>query len=293
MSCSYERIENGTHYLSRLNKCGCFEKDGDCYILKCAIQQYGKKEYFLENNEGEMSITDNANKKRHFVLEDEAVSLVSRAVALFEKEVAELREESIRTETPKFEGGMFTQPPALICFRRKNNFSYDFLVEYPEDAHLILYPDLSPADDDIDDMEFNSLFFRFKSPDGNPHKHPFLLAAAACGDKLTESHFKLVLGIEDENDVRRISRHRPVLPRLSADFNRDYYVSYDTVDFGLLRFSSYRILHVLYYSMNGKTHNVFILNPYSKQGKDAAPADAEPISFEVFLGLFDAPREDL
>ena len=41
--------------------------------------------------------------------------------------------------------------------------------------------------------------------------------------------------------------------------------------------------------MNGSTHEAYSLNPHTKSGVDAAPDEAETISFEEYLELFKQP----
>ena len=38
--------------------------------------------------------------------------------------------------------------------------------------------------------------------------------------------------------------------------------------------------------MKGSTHEAYSLNPHTRSGVDAAPVDAETISFEEYLELF-------
>ena len=70
-----------------------------------------------------------------------------------------------------------------------------------------------------------------------------------------------------------------------------YVVDAGTIQSAILEQSGYRIIHRPFFSMWNATHSKWELNPYTKTGVDAAPKDAETISFQEYLELFKDDHE--
>ena len=70
-----------------------------------------------------------------------------------------------------------------------------------------------------------------------------------------------------------------------------YVVDAGTVQSAILERSGYHISHRPYFSMWNATRSKWELNPYTKTGVDAAPKDAETISFQEYLELFEDDHE--
>ena len=77
-----------------------------------------------------------------------------------------------------------------------------------------------------------------------------------------------------------------MLPALPEAHDKRYCVRTDTIDFALLHRSGYQLLHRPYFAMKDSMHEAYTLNPHTKSGVDAAPYEAETISFEEYLELF-------
>jgi hypothetical protein len=77
-----------------------------------------------------------------------------------------------------------------------------------------------------------------------------------------------------------------ILPSLPEEYNKDYVIE-GGVDYTLLKHSGYSMWHRPYFAMPGSTHKRITLNPHTKYGLDAGKVDAEAISFQEFLKLFD------
>lgn len=69
--------------------------------------------------------------------------------------------------------------------------------------------------------------------------------------------------------------------------NKTYAVDADTIQNSILDRSGYHISHRPFFSMWNSTHSKWELNPHTKVAVDAAPKDAETISFQEYLKLFE------
>ena len=100
---------------------------------------------------------------------------------------------------------------------------------------------------------------------------------------------KLHFGIADDGECEYLSKLLGcrVLPALSEEYDKDYYVGTGGLDFTLLYRSGYRMLHRPNFGMMGSTREGYTLNPHRKTGVDAVPAGAGAISFGEYLKLFD------
>ena len=128
------------------------------------------------------------------------------------------------------------------------------------------------------------------TPEG-VEKNPLYLSAGASGDVLMQKQLKIVYRVASPEDCAWLSEKtgKPVLPSLPEAYDRKYYVRTDSIDFDTLHRSGYQLLHRPYFAMNGSTHEAYSLNPHTKSGVDAAPDEAETISFEEYLELFKQP----
>ena len=64
-----------------------------------------------------------------------------------------------------------------------------------------------------------------------------------------------------------------------------------SIQSAILNRSGYRISHRPFFSMRYATRSKWELNPHAKTGVDAAPNDAETISFQEYLKLFEDDHE--
>ena len=122
--------------------------------------------------------------------------------------------------------------------------------------------------------------------------NPIYLSALKENDRIMQCELKLYYRIADENDCRYLSEVRGVriLPSLPERYDKNYVISKESTtyeDYILLVNSGYRIAHRPCQAMRGSTYNNSTLNPHTKYGVDAAEQEAEAISFDEFLALFD------
>lgn len=78
-----------------------------------------------------------------------------------------------------------------------------------------------------------------------------------------------------------------ILPKLPKEYDKNYVVQADTVDWPLLKNSGYTVMHRPYFAMPGSTHDNWMLNPHTRSGVDAAKKDEPAISFDEFLAMFE------
>lgn len=77
-----------------------------------------------------------------------------------------------------------------------------------------------------------------------------------------------------------------ILPDLSEEYDKNYFVLANTVKIKVLKNSDYTISHRPYFAMKDSTHDVFTINPYKKSCVDAAPNNESTITFKEFLEIF-------
>ena len=87
-------------------------------------------------------------------------------------------------------------------------------------------------------------------------------------------------------EIKKRRAKLKVLPTLPEEYDMAFYVDSKTINLHLLEKSKYKLLHRPYFAMKGSTHSAYTLNPHTKIGVDAAPANCEFISFKEFLKIF-------
>ena len=120
-------------------------------------------------------------------------------------------------------------------------------------------------------------------------RNPMYAAALAQGDELLAQLLRIEFRAADPQDEAELSGlfGWRFLPELPAQFDRDYNIKRDTIDFDMLYRSGYRWWHLPNICMMGHTRKNYTLNPNRKRGVDAAPEPAPAISFQKYLKLFD------
>lgn len=82
------------------------------------------------------------------------------------------------------------------------------------------------------------------------------------------------------------NKFKTILPSLTEEYNKNYYVKASTIKTRILRKSGYAIIHRPYFAMKDSTHDVVTINPYKKECIDAAPINESVITFKDFLKIF-------
>lgn len=129
------------------------------------------------------------------------------------------------------------------------------------------------------------------------YSNPIYKAAEDLGDELLMHQIKLYYRIASREECEWLSDRlgARILPSLPESFDKDYIVEIDDQYIRLLKQSGYSVMHTPYFSMRGKTHSKWSLNPHKKNGIDAARVDSDAISFAAFLDMFriDIPRRHI
>lgn len=282
-------------YVEKIKSCSCTEKRGNEYLLWCRIHQRGNNFYLYEPGTGCFR-TDWTGKK-HLYLSEAAQQTVDRTVREFDEETS----EEVLNYYVKVE---MCEGKVVLWYRRLSRRYFSAVLTYPDDEGVLrkeYFPatDLDPLICELSyrpSSSWRKLFPEGTCPieelyHGTPEgveKNPLYLAAGAVGDVLMQKQLKIVYRVASPEDCAWLAEKsgKPVLPALPEAYDRKYYVRTDSIDFDLLHRSGYQILHRPYFGMRGSTHEAYSLNPHTKSGVDAAPDEAETISFEEYLELF-------
>ena len=152
----------------------------------------------------------------------------------------------------------------------------------------------------VNDLQNKTVYYAVREISEVLHEeHEFLMketnlfkvvykASVKHGDAVFTALLKHGYRRSDKEDVKLIQTltGKRVLPPLGEAFDEYYVVDVGDGDMDILKVSGYRIWHIPQWSMQGKTRDKITLNPYRREGDDAAANEAESISFEQFLGLF-------
>ena len=116
-----------------------------------------------------------------------------------------------------------------------------------------------------------------------------LKAAKKSGDEVFVVFLKHGFRKSNAKDVKIIEDvlGKKVLPALPKKYDRYYIVDANSADIDLLKRSGYKIWKRPDYSMEGYSHDMLELDPYTRDGQDAAKCDSKVITFEQYLKLFD------
>ena len=143
---------------------------------------------------------------------------------------------------------------------------YDVLLRY-------IYPDGECVEKIIYDRKFTDVLDTMKSQIVPAYVKTSIIDEEICKEVNSYLHF----------DIRK-------LIDVSKEFDHDYivYVGHpmDERFCSLINWSGHSVSHKPYFSMEGYAHEMWVINPYQKVGHDSALRNAESISVEEFLTLF-------
>lgn len=282
-------------YIEKIKSCSCTEKRGDDYLLCCRIHQRGDKYYLYEPGAGRLRTVLTGEK--YLYLSEAAQQTVDHTVRQFDEEISkEVLNYYVKVEI--YEGKV------ILWYRRLSRSHFAAVLTYPNEEGVLCkqYFPVTGLESLIRELSFGC--WRKLFPEGacsieelhhgtreGVEKNPLYLSAGASGDVLMQKQLKIVYRVASPEDCAWLSEKtgKPVLPSLPEAYDRKYYVRTDSIDFDTLHRSGYQLLHRPYFAMNGSTHEAYSLNPHTKSGVDAAPDEAETISFEEYLELFKQP----
>ena len=284
-------------YVEKIKSCSCTEKRGNVYLLWCKIHQRGNNCYLYAP--GTECLRKTPLGEKHLYLSEAAQQTVNEIVRQFDEETSdEMLKYHVKADMDK----------AVLWYRRLSHKSFSAVFEYRDDEgvlHKKIFPETG-LESLIRELSYSpSPSWRDLFPEGDcpieelhrgtpkgVEKNPIYLTAGAAGDVLLQKQLRLVYRVDSPEDCKWLSEAlgQPVLPSLPDKHDREYYVQTGTIDFDLLRRSGYQILHRPAFGMKGSTRSVCTLDPHRKYGVDAAPKDAEAISFEEYLKLFNSAK---
>ena len=285
-------------YIEKIKSCSCTEKRGDDYLLCCRIHQRGDKYYLYEPGAGRLRTVLTGEK--YLYLSEAAQQTVDQTVRKFDEETSkEVLNYYVKVEI--YEGKV------ILWYRRLSRSRFAAMLTYPDDEGILCkqYFPVTSLESLIRELSYGlSAPWRKLFPEGTcpieelhhgtpegVEKNPLYLSAGASGDVLMQKQLKIVYRVASPEDCAWLTEKtgKPVLPSLPEAYDRKYYVRTDSIDFDALHRSGYQLLHRPYFAMKGSTHEAYSLNPHTKYGVDAAPDEAEIISFDEYLELFKQP----
>ncbi len=290
-----EYTQDGKRYIEKMRSCSCEEKNGEHYKLTCVIQQRGVECYTYKINEEYM--TRYSLSATPLYLCDEAMQAVKQAIADFEEEAERARHwKSIQATV--------CDCVITIYYHYVKNGDFDLYAEFGNSEITIK----KPFKNSLHFLLCDYLIFINLHAEGiegetikkneTAIRENLIEAAINQKDELFAAVLALYYGIADDKQCARLSSlfgYR-ILPALPEEYNRNYIVECEGVDFELLGHSGYRVWHRPYFAMYGSTHSYYTLNPHTKQGLDAVKlADLKNgtnvLTFEEYLELFDHKSE--
>lgn len=285
-------------YIEKIKSCSCTEKRGNDYFLWCRIHQRGDKYYLYEPGAGRLRTALTGEK--YLYLSETAQQTVDHTVRQFDEEISkEVLNYYMKVEI--YEGKV------TVWYRRLSRSRFAAVLTYPNEEGALckkIFP-VTSLESLIHELSYvRATFWRKLFPEGTcpieelhngtpegVERNPLYLSAGASGDVLMQKQLKIVYRVASPEDCAWVTEKigKPVLPSLPEAYDREYYIRTDSIDFDTLHRSGYQLLHRPYFAMNGSTHKAYTLNPNTKYGVDAAPDEAEIISFDEYLELFKQP----
>ena len=279
------------YYVKEIRECLVDFKLKDLYHLTCRIKERGERAYTCED--APEYIQPFVNYKSLW-LTDETKKYVNDVIQDFNDSVA------------KAKGDSFTEVPIKECdvkvyYRHIDRNEFDCLLDIATANYSRMLKNIT-----LHEMifEINSIITGDKetlnilkeSTAQNIEKNPLFKSAVDRGDLTMQRLIKLYYNIADEKDCEALSKDvfgMRILPSLPEKYNRYYVVDKASIQVDMLTKSEYKIAHRPYFGLNGNTPDKWQLNPCTKEGIDCGPAEAETMSFENYLALFNEKSKKL
>ena len=262
--------------------------DIDSYDLlnnqyKLFIEYGGNKRawsYFLFDNN---SLKDEHNEGFiiHYHINDDELNIIKNFTSEYK--------DQIDLAINSYHYAKYSKYNFTLYYQKEDNSNYYKMIFKNDNMIKILKPILSHKDvyhnlimllslDELYEIENNK----------NILEDPLYLSAIDNKERLLELRIKdeyKLLTKEEWLELNQLLNQK-ILPSLKEEYNKNYYIKKEDIDFDLLDISGFQIWHRPYFAMQGRTHEIFSINPYTKKVLDAAPLDAQTISFEEFLKIY-------
>ena len=278
---------DGKRYIEKIRRCSCDEKEGEFYKLKCRIHQRGWDTYIYKPKEDHITKLGDSGKVLY--LSEDATSNIIETITRFEEEV----DQSQNWKSVK---AAFHDCLISIYYKQVEGGDFAYYSEYGDaditvkkiykryDPLSWLLCDVSHVINENSDKKIEVVHCSKTTIKENP----IYQATLEQKDELFTAVLKLHYGIAEDDECSYLSKlfNYRILPSLPEEYNKDYVIE-GGVDYSLLDHSGYSMWHRPYFAMPGSTHCRITLNPHTKYGLDAGKVDAEVITFQEFLKLFD------
>lgn len=280
-------VEKGT--LDRVSSTVVERKFDDTYYLNCRIYKSGNKN--LTYRRGDDFLMEGRFK---YTLSDNAIADVEKEIAKFDEKVRAILLGDVEYRVVNFYGTGIT-----LYYRQNDNNLFDSLTLnaiidetniYHTKEEYIIQENVSARH--ILALSIDAAYWyrevHLYITKHNLHKHSLYLSALENKDDYMKNFLEVLYGSPDESALTSLKKIDGVqrLPRLTKAFDRTYTLLKDEVDEELLMNSGYVFLHRPSFAMEGNLSGRCELNPYTKRVVDAGSEEAELISFNEYLALF-------
>ncbi len=284
-----EYRDDGKLFIKKIRGCHCKEKLDEDYLLSCKIIQRGEHRYTCKK---ECDWIKRDDKK--FWLSADAKESVVKEINSFDAFINDFMKGEFHE--------IKCEDEVLSIFYRKSGGEYDFIVKYKSEYWGGIKTEIFPNTNILyflHYLEYRCDICESKSrqvikniDETNLSEHPLVISAEKNNDIELEYEVKLYYRLLNSEDCSILGEKLgiQILPPLPDEFDKGYAVDADTLtdeSKKVLRQSGYRFMHVPYFSMYGKTHQKYTINPHEKSLIDSAGIDSEAISFDDFLKLFE------
>lgn len=264
--------------IGKINKCECIAKNGEDYVVNCAIPQRGFFGYLYNCKERTISRTQT---NLDFVLTESAIRTIEKAINIFDNKVFSILKDNVNGD--------------IEYNYRRYGSKYDFVVSKYQDGqrNISLFSDidistlLSTAQDAITGYHYPMNVIELE-------QNVLFQIALQKNDKKTQiwiqNYYTVWIG-KYKKIQNKPKKSRTLLAVVSSEFDRDYIVDASTVKVNVLHKSGYRIHFRSAYTNFGNIH-YWRLNPYKRTAYEGAPNVENPIAFCDYLDMFSTAHEN-
>ena len=280
-----EYVIDAKRFIQQIKRCRCKSTIDGNYNVECKIRQRGEHEYTYLKERG---FIQRINSLKGFYLSDEASATVEDAIAEYDKAAETAKTTYVRTDVPELD---------LTFYYQYDNGVLNLYQEYRLDGHEHTTINIGESLADVlwwhvyphhllDNRDTYDALFR--STADTLKDNPFYVSAVNTGNEQFELALKLYYRVADASECKKLEEQtgKRILPSLSEEFDKGYYVKPTDELIKLIINSGYKISHKPNMTMMGFTRLAISLNPHTKTGVDAARSGEPVIEADEFLEMF-------
>lgn len=262
-------------YFDRIRDCRVIRKKGNTYYLDCRLYKRGHKQVtYSRGNDFLMW------GRYRYSLSETALGEIEKHADLFDERI-----RAIEAGDEPYCTVILENPGKIIYYKRNENGVFDWM-QVGEDATYKFGKPWNTRELFRSMMTFDSMM------EYKPDKlcnHPLYVAALFYDDELLKNELQVLFGENNEDAMAYMEAidHIRRLPKLSEEYNKTFTLKTEDVDVEMLDKSGYEFLHRPYFAMQGCVHGLCELNPHARRYVDAGRKDADVISFEKYIAMFD------